>query len=310
MTSLASFRPVAIAPLIMTVLGGCGADSPPTDDSAVRAQQEMPADPSSLLTQQKMYLSFEVTLKGERAFGERVPADAIADIAWRVNRSVKGEMVLDMPLPGSIPPSIASDSSMEMLEEGRYIGWMAAPPDDPAFLAKMATGNLDVASNPTFVRVEFTIDDEEHHRSRDFPSEPFGTTRDRTIKGRGKAYTSRDATVVCDLKRQVCDIVGLLGSGYTDGTDLVTIAEMSSYPADQGKSSTIGPDMMLPKIGETLGNRLAGIKFQSSGPITTSFSEPYRDTYLINVPAREDPALVVTVNVTVSPRPALAASKP
>lgn len=304
MASLSTFRTLAIVPLILAALAGCGADSTPADETVARAQHEKPANPGSLLTQQKMYLSFDVALEGERKFEERVPADAIADTAWRIHRSVKGEMVLDMPLPGSVPPSLASDNSLEMLEEGRYIGWMAAPPDDPAFLAKMATGNLDVASNPTYFPVEFTIDDEEHHRSRDFPSEPFGTTRDQTIKGIGKAYVSRDATVVCDLKAQICDIVGLLQSGYTDGTDVVTIAEMSSYPGDQGKSSTIGPEMMLPRIGETLGKRLAGIKFPLSGPITTTFSEPYRDTYLINLPAREDPALVMTVSVTVSPRPA------
>lgn len=294
----------------MAVCSACGVDSKSPDDGAARAQQEMSADSSSLLAQQKMYLSFEVAVKGERKFGERVPADQLSDMAWRVNRSVKGEMVLDMPLPGSVPPSIASDDSMEMLEEGRYIGWMAAPPDDPAYLEKMTTGNLDAARNPLFAQVEFSIDDEEHHRSRDFPSEPFGTTSDRTIKGRGKAYVNKDGSVVCDLKRKICDIVGLLYSGYTDGTDLVTIAEKSSYPGDQGRSETIGPDMMLPRIGETLGKRLAGITFQSSGPIFTSFSEPYRDTYLINLPAREDPALVVTVSVTVSPGPAPGASKP
>jgi len=174
----------------------------------------------------------------------------------------------------------------------------------------MATGNLDVANNPTFTQIGFAIDDEEHQRSRDFPTEPFGTTQDKTITGRGKAYVSRDAQVACDLKRQICDIVGLLQSGYQSDTDLVTIVESSSYPGDQGKSSTIGPAPMLPKIGHALGSRLAGIKYQSSGPITTSFSEPYRDTYMINIPEREDPALILSVNVTVSPRPALAVSKP
>ena len=137
MTSPSPFRLVATAPLIMAVCSACGVDSKSPDDGAARAQQEMSADSSSLLAQQKMYLSFEVAVKGERKFGERVPADQLSDMAWRVNRSVKGEMVLDMPLPGSVPPSIASDDSMEMLEEGRYIGWMAAPPDDPAYLEKM-----------------------------------------------------------------------------------------------------------------------------------------------------------------------------
>ena len=288
----------------MTVLGACGADPTPADDGAVRAQQEMPADSSTLLAQQTMYLSFEVTLTGERKFGERVPADALTDIAWRLNRSVTGEIPLDMPMPGAFPDSSAPKDQTEMMEEGRYIGWMAAPPDDPSFMEQVVAGKLDISRNPMFVPVEFRIDDEVHHRSRDFPSEPFGTTHDQTIKGRGKAYTSKDGVVACDLKIQICDISGIL-VGYTDGTDLVTIAEMSSYPGDQGKSSTMGPDMMLPKISEALGKRLAGIKFKLSGPITTSFSEPYRDTYLINVPVGEDPAPVVTVNVTVSPTPAL-----
>jgi hypothetical protein len=297
---------VVTAPLLMTVIGACGADPTPEDDSADRAQQEVPADSSTLLAQQKMYLSFEVTLKGERKFGEMVPADALADVAWRVNRSVKGEMVLDMPLPGSVPPSLASDTSVEMMEEGRYIGWMAALPDDPDFMEKMMTGELDVASNPTFVPVEFRIDDEVHHRSRDFPSEPFGTSHDQTIKGHGKAYISKDGIVSCDLKRKICDISGLLG-GYTDGTDLVTITEISSYPGDQGKSRTMNPASMLPEIAEAPGDQLAGIKFELPGLITKSFSEPYHETYLA-LGADAEP--VVTVSVTVSPKPALDTSKP
>ena len=143
-----------------------------------------------------------------------------------------------------------------------------------------------------------------HHRSRDFPSEPFGTTQDQTIKGRGKAYASKGGMVTCDLKRMICDINGILEDGYSDGTDLVTIVEMSSYPGDHGKSDTVGPDMMLPKISEALAGRLAGIKFTLPGPITTSFSEPYRDTYLLHVPGGAEPAPVVTVKVTVSPTPA------
>jgi hypothetical protein len=280
------------------MFGACGGDPSPADESADRAQVEVSADSSTLLAQQKMYLSFEVTLKGERKFGERVPADALTDIAWRVSHSVKGEMVLDMPLPGSVPPSIASDDSMEMMEEGRYIGWTAALPDDPDFIEKMTTGELDVANNPMFVPVEFRIDHEEHHHGRDFPSDPFGMTLDQTIKGRGKAYVSKSVIVSCDLKMKICDISGLLGSGYTDSTDLVTIAEMSSYPGDQGKSRTMGPGLLLPKFAGTLDNRLAGIKFQSSGPITTSFSEPYRENYQ---PLGSEAALVVTVSVTVSP---------
>src|SRR3972149_1050694 len=108
----------------MTVLGACGADPTPADKSAVPAQQEMPADSSTLLAQQTMYLSFEVTLTGERKFGERVPADALTDIAWRLNRSVTGEIPLDMPMPGAFPDSSAPKDQTEMMEEGRYIGWM------------------------------------------------------------------------------------------------------------------------------------------------------------------------------------------
>ena len=310
MTSLFPFQPVAIVLLIMTVISACGADQTPANENAVGAQQEIPADSSTLLTQQKMYLSFEITLTGERKFGERVPADALGDVSWRLNRSVTGEIPLDMPLPGSFPDSSAPKDQTEMLEEGRYMGWMAAVPDDPSFLEQVMAGKLDISRNPMFVSVEFQIDDEVHQRSRDFPSQPFGTTHDQTIKGRGKAYTSKDGVVACDLKMMVCDISGILGE-YTDGTDLVTIAEMSSYPGDQGKSRTMGSDLMLPKISEALGKRLTGIKFKASGPISTSFSEPYRDTYLLNVPAgAEDPAPIVTVNVTVSPKPALDASKP
>jgi hypothetical protein len=310
MTSLFPFQPVAIVLLIMTVISACGADQTPANENAVGTQQEMPADSNTLAAQQKMYLSFEITLRGERKFEERVPADALADVSWRLDRSVKGEITLDMPLPGAFPQSSAPDDQTDLLAEGRYMGWMPAVPNDPAFLEQVMAGKLDISRNPTYVPVEFRIDDEVHGRSRDFPSEPFGTTHDQTIKGRGKAYTNNDGMVACDLKMMVCDISGILGD-YTDGTDLLTIAEMSSYPGDQGKSRTMGPDLMLPRISEALGKRLTGIKFKASGPISTSFSEPYRDTYLLNIPAgAEDLAPIVTVNVTVSPRPALDTSKP
>ncbi|MCC7414391.1 MAG: hypothetical protein IT495_22440 [Gammaproteobacteria bacterium] len=293
----------------MTVLGACGGDRTPANKSAAPAQQNMPGDSSTLLAQQKMYISFEVTLTGERKFGERVPADALSDVAWRLNRSVKGEIPLDMPMPGSVPASTASDNSNEMMEEGRYIGWMAAPPEDPSVMEQIMAGKLEISKDPTSVPVEFRIDDEAHQRSRDFPSQPFGTTSDKTIQGSGKVYTSKGGVVACDLKMKICDISGFLAT-YTDGTDLVSIAEMSSYPGDRGRSLTRDPAMMLPRIGPALGQRLAGIEFESSGPISTSFSEPYPDRDQINdIPVGADSALIVTVKVTVSPRPALGTSK-
>jgi hypothetical protein len=304
MNTFVPFRPVAIASLLMMALSACGGDRTPANDSDVPAPPDVPADSSTLLSQQKMYLSFEITLTGERKFGERAPADGLSDAAWRLNRSVKGEIPLDMPFPGLVPPSLASDNQMEMLEEGRCMGWLAAPPDDPAVMEQIMANKLEISRNPMYVPVEFRIDDEFHSRGREFPSEPIGTTSDRTIKGAGKAYTGKDGLVACDLKMKICDSSGIL-VGYADGTDLLTIVEMSSYPGDQGKSSTMGSEMMLPKISEALAKRLAGIKFNSSGPITTFFSEPYRDTYLLNVPGGEDPPPVLTVTVTVSPRSAL-----
>lgn len=306
MTSRLRSPIVAIAPFLITMFGACGGDPTLADESADRAQLEMSTDSSTLLTQQKMHVSFEATLKGERKFGEKVPADALRDMAWRVSHRMKGEMVLDMPLPGQIPPSLASDASMEMLEEGRCIGWTAALPDDPDLMEKMTTGELDVAKHPMFVPVEFSIDHEEHHRGRDFPSDPFGMISDTTMKGRGKGYVSKSVMVSCDLKLKICDISGLL-SGYGDGTDLVTIAEMTSYPGDKGKSRTTSPGLLLPKFAAFIDDRLAGIKFQSSGPITTSFSEPYRENYQ---PLGSEAELVVTVSVTVSPLLASDTRKP
>lgn len=69
----------------------------------------------------------------------------------------------------------------------------------------------------------------------------------------------------------------------------------------------MGPNLMLPKIAEALGDRLAGIKFELPGLITKSFSEPYHETYL---GLGADAELVVTVSVTASPKPALDTSKP
>ena len=39
-----------------------------------------------------------------------------------------------------------------MMEQGRFIGWMATPPADPAVEQQLTTGKLDLAENVMFCR--------------------------------------------------------------------------------------------------------------------------------------------------------------
>ena len=91
-----------------------------------------------------------------------------------------------MAVPGSFPQSSLPLAPTEMMEQGRFIGWMAVPPDDPATEAQMTTGKLDLAKNAMFLPVKFSIDDVQQFRHRDAPSEGWGTET-RTSKGRGRA---------------------------------------------------------------------------------------------------------------------------
>ncbi len=126
-----------------------------------------PADKQAFLGRKVIYLSFEITETGTREFGANTPKDSLTDSAHRVNRSVKFEVPLDMAVPGSFPQSSLPLPPTEMMEQGRFIGWMAMPPADPAVEEQVTTGKLDLAKNPMFLPVEFSIDDVRQFRYRD-----------------------------------------------------------------------------------------------------------------------------------------------
>lgn len=248
----------------------------------------------AFLGRQAMYLSFEITEIGTRELGAGTPQEALTDVAYRINNSVKFELPLDNAAPGTHPPSSAPMDVMEMMEEGRFIGWTVAAPDDPGLDEQIASGNLDPSRNPMFLPVEFSIDEVLHFRHRDYPSAPWGTET-RTSKGRGLAYISRSGMLICDLKKMICDINILLD--YGGGTDLVTVTTTSDVPGFVERRETTGPELLLPKIPEDVAGRLAGFAITLPEPVTVTFSGPSSD------PAAGSKS-AVTVKVTLSPKPA------
>ena len=141
------------------------------------------ADKQAFVGRPMMYLSFEITETGTREFGAGTTKDALTDGAYRINRSVKFEVPLEMAIPGSFPQSSMPMAPTEMMEQDRFIGWMSSPPEDPASEEQIQTGKLVLAKNVMFLPVEFSVDDVEQFRYRDFPSSRWGTET-RTWKGR------------------------------------------------------------------------------------------------------------------------------
>src|SRR5262245_23230018 len=107
----------------------------------------------TFLAREKMYLSFEIVLTGEKKFG--AGADEFHDGAHVHHRTVKGMVPLEMAVPGSYPLSSMPMETMEMIEEGRFVGWMASPPEDPDTEAMLASGKLDLSRSHLFLPVEF-----------------------------------------------------------------------------------------------------------------------------------------------------------
>ncbi len=90
------------------------------------------ADKQAFLERKTIYLSFEITKTRTKEFGANTRKDSLTDSAHRINRSVKFEVPFDMAVPGSFPQSSLPLPPTEMMEQGRFIGWMAMPPADPA----------------------------------------------------------------------------------------------------------------------------------------------------------------------------------
>lgn len=228
-----------------------------------------PADKQALLKQQAIYLSFEITEADTTAFGTGAK-DALTDGAHRYTKTAKFEIPLNMPMPDTCPPSSTSMSAA--MEQGRCIGWMAAPPDDAAVEEALMTGTVDMAKNPMFLPVEFSIDDVHQFRYRDSPSAGFAT--ETTIsKGCGIAYMMLSGMMLCDVKSLVCDLNNAL-TGYQDGTDLVTVTKTSDVPGFEATKETVGPARLLPTVPKDMLKQLLGFTITLPEPITKVFKGP------------------------------------
>ncbi|HEY3176764.1 MAG TPA: hypothetical protein VGK94_13495 [Candidatus Polarisedimenticolia bacterium] len=286
-------RPTILIILIATLVPVGQAAAP-----AALGAGATPADKQAFMGRQVMYLSFEITETGRREFGAGTPKDAITDGAHRINRSVKFEVPLDMAMPGSFPPSSMPMTPTEMTEQGRFIGWMAVPPDDPAVLEQITTGKIDLARNGMFLPVEFSIDDVQQFRYRDSPTEGWGTNT-TTSKGRGIAYIARSGMLLCDMMKMTCDINNVL-MDYQEATDLITVATASDVPGFEAKRETVGPGLLLPKISDSMAKQLVGFTITLPEPFTMTLSGPPSAGAQVG----ESAGSGVTMKVTLSSKPA------
>lgn len=252
-----------------------GADTPP---AARKAFMEL----------QTTYVSFEITQQGSKAFA--APKDSLTDSAYRINRSLKFEVPLNMPLPGSCPTNTPAEEAME---EGRCMGWSYMAPDDPSIMEAMTSGKADLSKNPMFARGEFSVDDMTQYRSRDTSTVVFATET-RTYKGRGAAYVPKSGMLLCDFNKMICELQGVtLGGG---NGDQVTITTTSDVPGFVPRKETQDPELLLPQVPQEIVKKMAGFPLTLPGPSTLTFSGP--GTY------QNGAGPDVVVKMTVSSKPA------
>lgn len=207
-----------------------------------------------------------------------------------------------MPMPGSYPQSSMPMSTQEMIEAGRFTGWMASPPeaalDAGDLMEEMMSGRMDMSKNPMFLPAEFAVDDEVQFRYRDYPSQGFAT-QTTTTKGRGQVYTSLSGMLMCDLTKMTCDINNILFQ-FSQDKDAIAVTTSSDVPGFEGKTETRSPTNALPKLPQALVARLTALPLKLPLPMTVTFSEPAGDDNLPPGSAAGDVAPVVTLEVTLT----------
>jgi hypothetical protein len=234
--------------------------------SAIGAEPA-PATKQEFLKQQAIYLSIEITEAQSHEFGT-VAKDSLTDSAGRVSTTARFEIPLEMPLPDACP---STTSSTEAMEQGHCIGWTIATPDFDAVETALTTGEMDMAGNPMYSPVEFSVDSVSQSRFRDSPATGFATET-TTSKGRGTAYLMRSGMLMCDLKKMNCDLNNVF-TPFQDGTDLVTVTGVSDIQRFEAFKETVGPSQHLPKVPQDLQKKMIAFPITLPQPITKVFSE-------------------------------------
>ena len=244
-----------------------------------------PASKQSFMELPTIYVSFELTQAGSKEFS--APKDSLTDGAYRVNRRFKFEVPMNMQLPGSCPTSLPME---EQMEEGRCMGWTAAPPEDLDPVA-LTSGKLDLATNPMFLPGEFSVDDVFRSRFRDTPSQGFAT-QTTTSAGQGAAYVARTGMVLCDFKKLTCDVASVSFGGHGGEVTSKTTSDVPGFVPTEEKAE---PSLMLPALSQEAASKLQGLPLALSGPSTSTFSVPGK--------VRNAAGPDVVVKVTISSRP-------
>jgi len=160
----------------------------------------------------------------------------------------------------------------EMMEQDRFIGWMAVPPEDSATEAMLTTGTMDPSKSAMFLPARYSVDDVHEFRYRDTPKDGFAT-QTTTSKGTGTVYLPVSGMLMCDLKKLICDIANV-GGGYNDWKDKLTVTQTSDVPGFVPKTEEGSPTLAIPGISQELGKQLMGMSISLQDPITKTFTAP------------------------------------
>jgi hypothetical protein len=244
------------SPLITLLIAGTtafGADAPPAARKAFMALQTT-------------YVSFEITQQGSKSFSG--PKETGAEGSYQINRSLRFEVPLNAPLPGSCPTTTPMEEAME---EDRCMGWSYMAPDDPSIMEAVTSGKADLSKNPMFARGEFSVDDMTRFRSQDESTKTF-TTETSTYKGSGVAYVPRSGMLLCDFKKMTCELSGVTIEGSNG--DLVTVTSTSDAPGSTPGKETQDPRLLLPQIPEEIVKKMTGFPLTLPDPSTVTFTAP------------------------------------
>ena len=273
--------------LCLACIGGGAFAAPPT------AEQK-----SAFLAQGQLRLTWEITVIGSKKFDE-TPEDANSGLAYRINRTIRGFVPLNMAMPGSFPQSSMPLSQQQMMEAGRFIGWMASPSEEQAAvaMAQLESGKVDPATNPTMLPVEYAIDDVAQRRYQEDPS-VAATTQTYTMKGKGTAYIPLSGMVLCDLTKMTCDINNVL-LRLSEGTDRIVTTLNSDQRGFDSRTENETPQRFMPELPASIASWFKAFPITLPLPATHTFTARAPDLS-ISGPIGE-PGPLVSLKVTLTP---------
>ncbi len=205
------------------------------------------AEKNQLLSRKKWYLTYDVSLSGQGASGDRT---------WKISAQSGGTIELNLVNAGQFPPlsSTAADAA-EVLKPGRFIGWMAAPTDE------------------TYRRIEAGEQNPARLEGLWFPyqrqvdNHATSGNRQDTWRGAGTGFAIGTCQFVLDLQKGTYDLVFQVG-----GTDLgSTVRHVWRSPENSGEEDS-PPSHHYAWLAKEWAEQFAGRKIRTDMKADGSFS--------------------------------------